>query len=398
LKSDFAPADGFDFAVGNEEGAGSYNDRSTGRSYSGWYIATHFTDKYSYGLHPGEDWSGSGPPESDLGQDVHVVANGRVAFADFCGRLWGNVIMVDHVFYENSEKKTIRSVYAHLNEIKVRSGQVLNRRQVIGTVGQDPDKLFAPHLHLEMRSDLTLGPTYWPSSNGKNIDWIKEHYAEPSAFIKSHRRIPLPQREATLILVDQNSFKMRLYQQGELQGEYNVSFGQGMGAKRVEGDNRTPTGMYFVIQKHQGRFDGAYGAYYGGYWIKLNYPNGFDALRGKLEGLITPEQAATIARRWQERAPTLENTKLGSGIGFHGWAREWSDEGPRRLSWGCVVMHLRHQQGLRSNPARKYGRDLLSRLLFRNGRRRNRRRSHLDAHIVRHVFSSQFDQPIDYGL
>jgi lipoprotein-anchoring transpeptidase ErfK/SrfK len=31
---------------------------------------------------------------------------------------------------------------------------------------------------------------------------------------------------------------------------------------------------------------------------------------------------------------------LGGGIGFHGWIREWKNDGPRHLSWGCVVMHL----------------------------------------------------------
>jgi hypothetical protein len=31
----------------------------------------------------------------------------------------------------------------------------------------------------------------------------------------------------------------------------------------------------------------------------------------------------------------------GGGIGFHGWAREWEDDGPRHLSWGCVVLHLK---------------------------------------------------------
>lgn len=30
-------------------------------------------------------------------------------------------------------------------------------------------------------------------------------------------------------------------------------------------------------------------------------------------------------------------TALG-GIGIHGWNGEWELEGPRRLSWGCVVM------------------------------------------------------------
>jgi len=340
LKSDFAQADGFDFAVGDKDGQGAYQDKSTGKTYSGWYVATHFADSYSYGIHTGEDWSGLGPPASDLGQDVHAVANGRVAFADFCGRLWGNVVMIDHVFYENNEKKNIRSVYAHLHEIKVKTGQVIQRRQVIATVGQDPEKLFAPHLHLELRWDTSLGPTYWPSSNGKDVEWVKEHYTSPSAFISSHRNAPMPQREGTLVLVDQNTYKMRIYKTGRLTGEYDVSFGQGTGPKRVQGDNKTPTGMYFVIQKHQGEFDGPYGAYYGGYWIKVNYPNAFDAARARSENIIGPQQQAAITKQWNIRAPTLESTRLGGGIGFHGWAREWSNDGPRHLSWGCVVMHI----------------------------------------------------------
>ena len=43
---------------------------------------------------------------------------------------------------------------------------------------------------------------------------------------------------------------------------------------------------------------------------------------------------------WDARAPTPETTRLGGGIGFHGWAREWPNDGPRHLSWGCVVLHL----------------------------------------------------------
>jgi murein DD-endopeptidase MepM/ murein hydrolase activator NlpD len=340
LKADFAPADGFDFAVGDKDGQGSYQSKSTAKIYSGWYVATHFADKYRYGIHTGEDWSGLGPPDSDLGQDVHVLANGRVAFADFCGRLWGNVVMVDHVYYENNQRKSIRSVYAHLNEIKVRPGQEVQRRQVIATVGQDPDKLFAPHLHLELRWDTSLGPTYWPSSNGKDVAWVKEHYTSPSAFISSHRQATIPQREANLVLVDQASYKMRFYQSGHLSGEFDVSFGQGTGAKRVEGDNKTPTGMYFVVQKHRGKFEGPYGAYYGGYWIKVNYPNAFDAARGRAESLITAQQQEAISQQWRNRAPTIQNTALGGGIGFHGWIKEWPNDGPRHLSWGCVVMHI----------------------------------------------------------
>ena len=85
---------------------------------------------------------------------------------------------------------------------------------------------------------------------------MKEHYAAPSAFINEHRKLFVPQKEAKLIVVDQESYKARFYQAGVLNQEYDVSFGQGKGQKLVEGDNKTPKGMYFVIKKHRGNFDG----------------------------------------------------------------------------------------------------------------------------------------------
>jgi lipoprotein-anchoring transpeptidase ErfK/SrfK len=340
LSAEFAPADGFDYPFGDGTGGGAYTDLSTGKRYAGWYVATHFAENYSLGLHTGEDWNGVGGGNTDLGQPVYAVANGRVVFAENCGRLWGNVVVLEHLFYENHERRVIRSLYAHLNEIKVRAGEEVRRRELIATVGQDPEKLFDAHLHLELRWDVKMPPTYWPSSDGKNEAWVREHYAEPSAFINSHRTLPVPQGERALVLVDQRRYRMRLYLGARVAGEYDVSLGQGEGEKQFEGDNRTPKGMYFVVQKRQGEFPGAYGAYYGGHWMKINYPNKFDAARGVAAGLVTPAQATKIANAWDRRAPTLEATRLGGGIGFHGWAREWSNEGPRHLSWGCVVLHL----------------------------------------------------------
>ena len=341
LNTTIPPSDGFDFPIGDVNAKGVYKDLSTGTQYAGWYIATHFNESYSLGIHTGEDWNGSGGGNTDLGQDVRAVATGRVTFAQNCGRLWGNVITIEHRYYENHELKTMVSLYAHLNVIQVHAGQDVKRRQVIATIGQDPDKTFQAHLHLELRTDKTLDPTYWPSSNGKTHEWVSEHYTDPSQFIVNHRNLPLPQQEKALLLVDQQSYKARFYDSGRLRDEYDVSFGQAKGPKEVEGDNKTPKGMYFVVQKHRGEFDGPYAAYYGGHWIKINYPNRFDADRGLARGFISKQQRDEINEAWQKRQLTLQNTKLGSGIGFHGWNKEWQDDGPRHLSWGCVVMHLR---------------------------------------------------------
>jgi murein DD-endopeptidase MepM/ murein hydrolase activator NlpD len=340
LYAPIPPADGFDFAFGTVDGKGEYTDKATGRHYAGWYIATKFAEQYNLGIHPGEDWNGSGGKNTDLGQPVYAVASGRVVFAASCGKLWGNVIVIEHLFYENNERKQIRSSYAHLQTINVRAGDAVKRRQIIASIGQDPDKLYDAHLHLELRWDESLAPDYWPSSNAKNQAWVREHYAQPSGFIAAHRHLFVPQQESTVVLVDQASYKMRLYEKGKLQGEYDVSFGQAKGQKLVQGDNKTPKGMYFVTAKQRGKFEGAYGGYYGGYWIPFNYPNRYDAARGRAGKLLTPEQESSIGKNWTARAPTLKSTKLGGGIGFHGWIREWENTGPRHLSWGCVVMHL----------------------------------------------------------
>jgi len=98
--------------------------------------------------------------------------------------------------------------------------------------------------------------------------------------------------------------------------------------------------MYFVIRKHRVNFYVEYGSYYGGNCIKINYPNKYDANRAAAQQMISALQQAAITAAWEKRAATLESTKLGGGIGFHGWIKEWDNSGPRHLSWGCVVMHL----------------------------------------------------------
>ncbi len=332
LDSALPPADGFDFPVG---------DAGSGRVHRGWRVSLGFGRPFALGIHPGEDFTGRGGGASVAGQPVRAVAAGRVIYAGRDEQLWGGVVMIQHVFYENQRKRRIRSLYAHLGAPAVAAGDAVRRRQVIGRIGRHPTGLYAPHLHLELRWDESLPAVYWPAAFGEGRDWIARHYAPPSRFIRAHRRLFVPPREPRLVLVDAAAYRMRCYRDGRPVGDYAVSLGQGHGAKRRRGDLNTPRGMYFVTEKKKGEFGGRYGGYFGGHWIEINYPNRYDAERGRSAGLIGKTVAARIRRAWARRRPTPAGTRLGSGIGLHGWIEEWDDAGPRHLSWGCVVLHLR---------------------------------------------------------
>jgi hypothetical protein len=213
-------------------------------------------------------------------------------------------------------------------------------RDVIGSIGKDPDGAYPAHLHLEIRSDLGLAPTYWPSDHGRDGAWIRKRYLDPSAFIRAHRKLPDPAAEPRLVLVDQARYRMQVRVGGRVTREMEIGLGQASGQKRREGDLRTPKGIYFVVDKLEGKFDGPSAEYFGGYWIKINYPGAADAAWGLGSGIIDAATAATIAAAWSERKLTPQTTPLGSGIGFHGWAEEWiAPKGGARLSFGCVVMH-----------------------------------------------------------
>lgn len=148
-------------------------------------------------------------------------------------------------------------------------------------------------------------------------------------------------REDVLVLVHADAFRARVYARGKLAREYEIGLGQAPGPKERRGDLRTPRGTYFVTVKSQGPFTGDYSAYFGGHWLGINYPGPEDAERGVARGWIDAATRDEIAAAWRARKATNKRTQLGGGIGFHGWAHEWSMETDGGfLSWGCVVLHL----------------------------------------------------------
>lgn len=85
-----------------------------------------------------------------LGTPVLAAYAGRVALADFLGG-YGLAVAIDH------NKGMEQTLYAHLSEIFVKSGDVVKQGAVIGRVGSTGNST-GPHLHLEFRQ---LTPDGW---------------------------------------------------------------------------------------------------------------------------------------------------------------------------------------------------------------------------------------------
>lgn len=166
----------FDFPVGSEHGAMTYN-------------AQPFTEN----MHLGDDLNGIGGENSDLGDPVFAVADGQVLAARDGGPGWGNVIIVLHAYRENGARKYVQSFYGHVQTILVAPHEMVRRGQQIATVGTGGGKYWA-HLHFEMREFITpyIGAGYRKDTRG----WLN-----PSAFLEAHRGAPnddvgRPPREA----------------------------------------------------------------------------------------------------------------------------------------------------------------------------------------------------------
>lgn len=153
---------GFDYPVGKPDA-------------ENYYLASRFGNRN----HLGEDWNGRGGGNSDLGDPVYASANGVVTVTEdiCCG--WGNVVRVVHKLEGHNEFNYLETVYAHLDQITVKEGQLLAKGQQLGTIGT-AHGTYVAHLHFELRDfiDMSMGPGY-------SDDW--EGYLDPSPFIRENR-------------------------------------------------------------------------------------------------------------------------------------------------------------------------------------------------------------------
>jgi murein L,D-transpeptidase YafK len=145
--------------------------------------------------------------------------------------------------------------------------------------------------------------------------------------------------EPRLLIAHKGQYRLRLYSRGKLVKTYVIGLGQSpVGQKQDQGDNRTPEGRYRITQKLPGPFPGTYGAFLGSRWIGLGYPNDQDAEAGLRRGVLTKAQVEQIRAANRAGSQPPQDTRLGGGIGIHGWSGKWPGDDRQNVTWGCISL------------------------------------------------------------
>lgn len=153
----------FDMPLGSEHGAFTYNARA-----------------FRISRHLGDDLNGIGGQNSDLGDPVYAAGAGRVVYAGIPGPGWGKMILIAHRLPEGDALgPVVQTMYAHLESMRVRTGQLVQRGEPIGTVGTGEGAYLA-HLHFEVR----VGPYVNP---GQGYADTALNRVAPEQFIRARR-------------------------------------------------------------------------------------------------------------------------------------------------------------------------------------------------------------------
>jgi hypothetical protein len=152
----------FDAPMGSEHGALTYN-----------------AQPFRINRHLGDDLNGIGGQNSDLGDAVYASGFGRVVYVGVPGPGWGKMIILAHRVRHADGAHVIQTVYAHLDQIFVKYGQVVQRGEKIGTVGT-ADGQYLAHLHFEIREGPYVNP-------GVGYADAPMNRLSPERFLAEHR-------------------------------------------------------------------------------------------------------------------------------------------------------------------------------------------------------------------
>jgi murein DD-endopeptidase MepM/ murein hydrolase activator NlpD len=150
-----------------------------------WFDANPIGTRYrlasGFAIHTGGDLNLDGSVIADKDAPVYAIGYGIVLWARKLGASWGNVVVVEHPV--PGENRVVWARYAHVANMQVQEGQVVQRGQFICTIGE-----YAPnnyHLHFDIATDpiLRSTPGHWPGDNKPEVDRV---YTDPLAFIQRY--------------------------------------------------------------------------------------------------------------------------------------------------------------------------------------------------------------------
>ncbi len=164
-------ADSFAYPIGTTEYSTQAKDKN-----DDWYNALEFGERD----HLGEDWNLNSGGNTDCGEPVYAIADGKIRYAKDAGIGWGNVVIITHTLPDG---KKIQSLSGHMQEILRTEGEVKKREQ-IGKIGGANGR-YPCHLHFEIREETSpmwdaAGPGYSQNKTG----WV-----DPSDFIDSINKL-----------------------------------------------------------------------------------------------------------------------------------------------------------------------------------------------------------------
>ena len=105
----------------------------------GGYLSSYFGEVRAKSVHKGIDIA------KNLGDSVNAALGGTVINAGYNNGGYGNLIIIQH-------GNNMKTYYAHLSEIYVNVGDVVNQDDIIGAIGSTGNST-GPHLHFEFRVD-----------------------------------------------------------------------------------------------------------------------------------------------------------------------------------------------------------------------------------------------------
>jgi murein DD-endopeptidase MepM/ murein hydrolase activator NlpD len=154
----------FELPMGGENGALVYN-----------------AQPFRVTRHLGDDWNGIGGWNSDQGDAVYASGTGKVVYAGVPGPGWGNMVILAHRVADEGAVlgwSVYQTVYAHLESVEVKPGEVVERGRKVGTVGT-ADGQYLAHLHFEVRRSDTV----YPGAGYANAPLDR---VSPASFIRAH--------------------------------------------------------------------------------------------------------------------------------------------------------------------------------------------------------------------